>query len=59
MLKKHITKKNRKSQTNEFYEEMVEKNYDNPSEILKTINQQVDLSNRHVMLFNLPETLKS
>ena len=38
---------------------MVEKNYDNPNEILKTINQQGDLSNKHVMLFNLPETLKS
>ena len=28
-------KKIEKSQTNEFYEEMIEKNYDNPSEILK------------------------
>ena len=57
MLKKHI-KKNRKSQTNEFYEEMIEKNYDNPSEILQIINQQRPF-NKHVILFNLPETLKS
>ena len=52
-------KKTRKSQTNEFYEEMIEKNYDNPNEILQIINQHGDLSNKHVILFNLPETLKS
>ena len=32
-------KKSGKSQTTEFYEEMIEKNYDNPSEILQIINQ--------------------
>ena len=38
---------------------MIEKNYDNPSEILQIINQHKDLSNKHVILFNLPEKLKS
>ena len=52
-------KKSGKSQTNEFYEEMIEKNYDNPSEILQIINQYKELVHKHVILFNLPETLKS
>ena len=40
-------------------EEMIEKNYDNPSEILQIINQHKELVHKHVILFNLPETLKS
>ncbi|MDA9723259.1 DUF1800 domain-containing protein [Candidatus Pelagibacter sp.] len=52
-------KKSGKSQTTEFYEEMIEKNYDNPSEILQIINQHKELVHKHVILFNLPETLKS
>ena len=52
-------KKTRKSQTNEFYEEMIEKNYDNSGEILKIIDQHRELVHKHVILFNLPETLKS
>ena len=52
-------KKSGKSQTPEFYEEMIEKNYDNPSEILKIINQHRELVHKHVILFNLPETLRS
>ena len=52
-------KKSGKSQTTEFYEEMIEKNYDNPSEILQIINQYKELVHKHVILFNLPETLKS
>ena len=52
-------KKSGKSQTTEFYEEMIEKNYDNPSEILQIINQHKELVHKHVILFNLPEMLKS
>ena len=52
-------KKSGKSQTTEFYEEMIEKNYDNSGEILKIIDQHRELVHKHVILFNLPETLKS
>ena len=52
-------KKSGKSQTPEFYEEMVQKNYDNPNEILQILNQHKELVHKHVILFNLPETLKS
>ena len=52
-------RKSGKSQTPEFYDEMIEKNYDNPSEILKIIAQHRELVHKHVILFNLPETLKS
>ena len=52
-------KKSDKSQTPEYYEEMIKKNYDNPGEILKIIDQHRELVHKHVILFNLPETLKS
>ncbi len=52
-------KKSGNSQTKEFYEEMIEKNYDNPGEILKIIGQHKELVHKHVILFNLPETLRS
>ena len=52
-------KKSDNSQTKEFYEEMIEKNYDNPGEILKIISQHRELVHKHVILFNLPETLRS
>ena len=38
---------------------MIEKNYDNSGEILKIIDQHRELVHKHVILFNLPETLKS
>ena len=40
-------------------QEMIKKNYDNPGEILKIIDQHRELVHKHVILFNLPETLKS
>ncbi len=52
-------KKSGNSQTKEFYEEMIEKNYDNPGEILKIIGQHREIVHKHVILFNLPETLRS
>ena len=52
-------RKSGKSQTPEFYEEMVQKNYDNPNEILQILSQHKELVHKHVILFNLPETLKS
>ncbi len=57
--KEAFYKKSSKSQTPEFYEEMVQKNYDNPNEILQILNQHKELVHKHVILFNLPETLKS
>ena len=47
------------NQTNDFYTEMILKNFDNPSQILKTLNKRNDSIDRHVLLFNLPEVLKS
>jgi len=57
--KKIIEKYDKGIKEGEFYEEMIEKNYDNPSEILQIINQHKELVHKHVILFNLPETLKS
>ena len=37
----------------------LKKNYDNPNEILQILNQHKELVHKHVILFNLPETLKS
>ena len=50
-------KKNYRS--NDFYTEMILKNFDNPNQILKTLNKKKDPIDRHVLLFNLPEVLKS
>ena len=57
--KEAFYKKSSKSQTPEFYEEMIQKNYDNPNEILQILSQHKELVHKHVILFNLPETLKS
>ena len=50
-------KKNNRS--NDFYAEMILKNFDNPNRILKTLNKKKNPIDRHVLLFNLPEVLKS
>ena len=47
------------NQSNDFYAEMILKNFDNPNQILKTLNKKKDPMDRHVLLFNLPEVLKS
>jgi hypothetical protein len=38
---------------------MILKNFDNPNRILKTLNKKKNPIDRHVLLFNLPEVLKS
>ena len=47
------------NQSNDFYAEMILKNFDSPNQILKTLNKRKDSMDRHVLLFNLPEILKS
>jgi uncharacterized protein (DUF1800 family) len=43
----------------EYYEQMVEKNFDNPSKIMKYINQKNRAVEKHTLLFNHPEFLKA
>jgi uncharacterized protein (DUF1800 family) len=47
------------NQSNDFYAEMILKNFDNPNQILNTLNKKKKPIDRHVLLFNLPEVLKS
>ena len=42
-----------------YYESMVEKNFDNPSKIIKYINQKNRAVEKHTLLFNHPEFLKA
>ena len=44
---------------NDFYDEIVTKNFDKPDEILKILAQNNEPYHKHVILFNLPEMLKS
>ena len=48
-----------KNQNNEFYEEMIAKNIDKPEEIKKILAKNNNPYHKHVILFNLPEMLKS
>jgi len=48
-----------KNQNNEFYEEMIAKNFDKPEEIIKILAKNNNPYHKHVILFNLPEMLKS
>ena len=43
----------------EYYESIVEKNFDNPSKIMKYINQKNRSVEKHTLLFNHPEFLKA
>ena len=43
----------------EYYEQMVEKNFDNPSKIMKYLNQKNRSVEKHTLLFNHPEFLKA
>jgi uncharacterized protein (DUF1800 family) len=57
---KEIYNKIRKdNRSNDFYSEIILKNFDKPSQILKTLNKRKDPIDRHILLFNLPEVLKS
>jgi len=48
-----------KNQNNEFYEEMITKNFDRHDEILKILKKNSEPYHKHVLLFNLPEMLRS
>ena len=52
-------KMHKKNQKLSFYEEMIDKNFDNPDVILKILNTQEHKVHKHVVLFNLPEVLRS
>ena len=41
------------------HEKIVRNNYDKPDEILKILSKAKTLEERHILLFNLPETLKA
>ncbi len=43
----------------EYYEQMVDKNFDNSSQIMKYINQKNRAVEKHTLLFNHPEFLKA
>ncbi len=47
------------NQNTEFYEKIVNKNFDNPNKILDILNKKAQPEDKHVLLFNLPEVLKS
>ena len=42
-----------------YYENIVEKNFDDPSKIMKYINQKNRAVEKHTLLFNHPEFLKA
>ena len=42
-----------------YYESIVEKNFDNPTKIMKYINQKNRAVEKHTLLFNHPEFLKA
>ncbi len=43
----------------EYYEQIVEKNFDNPNKIMKYLNQKNRSVEKHTLLFNHPEFLKA
>ncbi len=47
------------NKNNEFYEKVVNNNFDNPGKILKLINQNQKPIDKHILLFNLPEVLRA
>ena len=57
--KEIFNKIKKNNQSNDFYAEMILKNFDNPNQILKTLNKRKEPIDRHILLFNLPEVLKS
>ena len=43
----------------EYYQNIVEKNFDNPNKIMKYLNQKSRFIEKHTLLFNHPEFLRS
>ncbi len=47
------------NKNNEFFEKVVNKNFDNPNKILKLLKQNEKPIDRHILLFNLPEVFRA
>ena len=47
------------NKNNEFYEKVVNNNFDNPDKIMKLLNQNDKPIDKHILLFNLPEVLRA
>ncbi len=47
------------NKNNEFFEKVVNQNFDNPDRIIKYINQKNRSVEKHTLLFNHPEFLKA
>ena len=43
----------------EYYQNIVEKNFDNPDKIMKYLNQKNRIVEKQTLLFNHPEFLRS
>ena len=47
------------NKNNEFYEKVVNNNFDNPGSIMNTLNKKQKPIEKHILLFNLPEVLRA
>ena len=47
------------NKNNEFFEKVVDKNFNNPDKIMKLLNQNEKPIDRHILLFNLPEVFRA
>jgi len=47
------------NKNNEFYEKVVNNNFDNPGNIMNILNKKQKPIDKHILLFNLPEVLRA
>jgi len=47
------------NKNNEFYEKVVNNNFDNPENIMKILNKNQKPIDKHILLFNLPQVLRA
>tara|TARA_B100001123_G_scaffold377042_1_gene444201 strand:- start:278 stop:1714 length:1437 start_codon:yes stop_codon:yes gene_type:complete len=47
------------NKNNEFYEKVVNNNFDNPEKIMSILSQNQKPIDKHILLFNLPEALRA
>ena len=47
------------NKNNEFYNKVVQNNFDNPDRILELLSKQKQPIDKHILLFNLPEVLRA
>ena len=57
--KESYLKSKPENNNNEFYNKIVQKNFDNPDKILEYINKKDKPSDKQTLLFNHPEFLKA